>query len=338
MRPRGSSSRRCCAAPSSEPPLKSCWPPCRRSTACPWRNTPTGSSPSGASARRRPTTASSSSSRRPTTACASRWATASRGSCPTAWPERSIRTSFTPRFRENNYRAGISDGMRRIVAVVEARHVLTAAERARLGPRAPNPWELLPFYALAVALGAFVLGVGVQTRTLFATVLALPVLIAPAFIGARLFLVPAAATLLPVGVAAFTLGFRAGRRRSWRTTLRGRDEALTSRWVAGGGDPPPPASGTGSGGSPSGGSSSGGSSGRELRRRAVGGRRRQRDGGRATGAGFVRRAGCAGRARHVSRARRPGGPRFARGDYANAQRNASRAIASGTSWRPSNSS
>lgn len=223
-----------------------------------------------------------------------------------------IRTQFLPRFREGNYAAGIADGMRRIVSLVERRHVLTVAERARFAPPVPDPWTLLPFYALAVAMGAFVLGVGVQTHTVLASVLGLPVMVGPMFIGAGLFLVPAAATLVPVGLAAYLAGFRAGRRRSWRTALRGTDEALTSRWVVGGGDPPPPASGAGSDGSSAGGSSSGGLSG-ELRRWFVRWRRGQRT-----------VVGRLGRASPV-------------GTYVNAQRKAARAIGSGTACGPSNS-
>ena len=80
-----------------------------------------------------------------------------------------IRDQFTPRFRDDDYPGGIRDGVRRVVEVIERHQVLTP-ELARFDESSSTDAPvalLLPFFGLFVAIGFFLIGVGLRTRTAF---------------------------------------------------------------------------------------------------------------------------------------------------------------------------
>jgi uncharacterized protein len=173
-----------------------------------------------------------------------------------------IRTNFLPHFREDQYAAGINDGVRRVVEVVRANHVLTAEELAALDESSadePPMWILVPFFGLFVGIGFFMVGVGMGSKTGF------PLLFGTFFGGMPLLmstLFDASLVVLgPLAVAAVAYGYRVGRTRpGWVTEMRKTSRGGSTRggWVMG-------ASSSGSSGSSSRSSSSssfgGGSSG-----------------------------------------------------------------------------
>jgi uncharacterized protein len=82
-----------------------------------------------------------------------------------------IRTEFTPRFKDGDYPAGIRAGMARIVEIVRRNHVLSAEERKRIaeaesGDR-PPALLMIPFFGTFVAVGAFMIGAGLGSKTFF---------------------------------------------------------------------------------------------------------------------------------------------------------------------------
>ena len=177
-----------------------------------------------------------------------------------------IRDQFIPRFRDNDYNAGIRDGVSRVIDIVEKQQVLSAEEIAKLndaGLRDDEPvWILIPFLGLFVAIGSLMAGVGLRTKTAF------PLLFGSLFGGMPLLMAMsvlpglASIVLLPLAAGMSVLGFRLGKRDSWRNAFRnsgkGGGRGSSGGWTMGGG------SSSGSSGSSSSGSSSsfgGGSSG-----------------------------------------------------------------------------
>jgi uncharacterized protein len=176
-----------------------------------------------------------------------------------------IREHFIPRFREDDYNGGIRDGVTRVVDVVEKQQVLSADEIARLNdaglPDDEPWWILIPFMGLFVAIGSLMAGVGLRTKTGF------PLLFGSLFGGMPLLMALSilpglgAMTLLPLAAGMGYLGFRLGKRQSWKDAFRGSGgsgRGSSGGWTMGGG------SSSGSSSSSSGGSSSsfgGGSSG-----------------------------------------------------------------------------
>jgi len=172
-----------------------------------------------------------------------------------------IRTDFLPRFRENDYRAGIEQGVRHVAAIIRANHTLTPDERRRFDAPAegrPPAYLMVPFFGLFVGLGAFAIGLGFRSRTVF------PLLWGSIFGG-----VPFAMALVPffntriwilglLAIATFVWGWRKGHDSKLAKSLRGtRRGAAHTGWVMG-------ASSSGSrsgGGSGGGGGFGGGSSG-----------------------------------------------------------------------------
>lgn len=148
-----------------------------------------------------------------------------------------IRTNFLPRFRDNDYEAGIRDGMARVVEVVKRRHVLTAEERAALSntdDALPEAWIVIPFLALFVAPGFFLLGTGAGSKTAF------PILFGALFGGVALAMalaisaVVVAAVLGPVALFMTLFGYRVGRRSpAWVQQMRAGTSATKDRWVMG---------------------------------------------------------------------------------------------------------
>jgi uncharacterized protein len=172
-----------------------------------------------------------------------------------------IRVNFTPAFKSGNYALGITQGTRRIAAIVAANHTLTADERRRLESSAadrPPALLMIPFFGLFVALGGFAVGAGVRSKTV------VPIVWGALFGGIPLMmaLVPFFNTsvwiLGPFGLAMAALGYRKG--GSWTQTLRAGKSAAAGTsgggWVMGGGK-----SSGGSGGGFDSGSFGGGSSG-----------------------------------------------------------------------------
>lgn len=148
-----------------------------------------------------------------------------------------IRTNFLPRFRDDDYEAGIRDGVARVVDVVKRRHVLTAEERAALSNTdnaLPEAWIVVPFLGLFVAPGFFLVGTGAGSKTLF------PILFGALFGGVALAMalaisaVAAGAVLGPVALFMTLFGYRIGRRSpAWLQPMRAGTSATKDRWVMG---------------------------------------------------------------------------------------------------------
>ena len=134
-----------------------------------------------------------------------------------------IRETFTPRFRDNDYPGGIRDGIRRVVDVVERHQVLTPEELARFNESSSNDEAaqvLIPFLGLFVAIGSFMVGGGIRTKSIF------PLLFGGMFGGLPLLLSLGIAftvslfTLFPLALAMAVWGYRLGARASLRDSLR----------------------------------------------------------------------------------------------------------------------
>jgi uncharacterized protein len=146
-----------------------------------------------------------------------------------------IREQFTPRFREDDYPGGIRDGIRRVVEVVERHQVLTPEELARFNESSSNDASLaviIPFLALFVAIGFFMIGGGIRTKTVF------PLLFGGMFGGLPLFISLGLAftlslfTLFPFALAMAVWGYRLGGRASVRNSLRQKGKG-GGGWVMG---------------------------------------------------------------------------------------------------------
>ena len=135
-----------------------------------------------------------------------------------------IRETITPRFRENDYRRGILDGVARIADSVRRHELLTPEQRAELDAQAADAgrdWWMAVFLSLFIAAGAFVagasLGAKVVTELLFGLVFAGAPLYFSQFVAPRRSI--PILVLLAAAVAAW--GYRVGRRPWWRRHTRG---------------------------------------------------------------------------------------------------------------------
>jgi uncharacterized protein len=133
-----------------------------------------------------------------------------------------IRTEILPRFRENDYPGGTLAGVTRIAGVVQRGHVLTADERRDLdqsdtGDRPPM-LLMLAFFGIFVTIGAFMIGAGLKSKTIF------PILFGTFFGG-----VPFAMSLFPffnaptwvlgsLAMVMAVVGFRKSRPSTWRSS------------------------------------------------------------------------------------------------------------------------
>ena len=164
---------------------------------------------------------------------------------------------FLPRFLDDDYAAGITAGVNRIADIVEKNQVLTPEELARFNSASSDDvpvFILVPFLGIFVAIGSFMVGMGLRTKTAF------PILFGGFFSGLPMLMALLVMftvtlfTLAPFWVAMAAWGYRLGGREKWKDTFRPGKGGGTSGgggWVMGGG---------GLGGSSSGGSSSSGSS------------------------------------------------------------------------------
>jgi uncharacterized protein len=177
-----------------------------------------------------------------------------------------IRTNFLPHFRNENYPAGISEGVTRVADVVRQNHVLSAEELAALeqsNSDSPPLWIVVPFFGLFVGIGFFMSGVGIGSKTGF------PLLFGSLFGGMPFVMSLAfgapAYVLGPLAIAAFTYGFRTGRRKpAWVVAMRNEGKrGVGSRgdWVMGANSSGSGSSGSSGSRSSSGSSFGGGSSG-----------------------------------------------------------------------------
>ena len=178
-----------------------------------------------------------------------------------------IRETITPRFRENDYRQGILDGVARIADCVRRHEVLTQEQRARLDAQAADAgrdWPMAVLLGPFIAAGAFVagasLGARVVTELLFGVVFAGAPLYFSQFVAPR-WSIP---WLFALGIAVAAWGYRVGRRPWWRRHTRGTGRGGGgSGWVmssssSGSSSRSGSSSSGGSGGSFGGGSSGGG--------------------------------------------------------------------------------
>ena len=161
---------------------------------------------------------------------------------------------FLLRFRDNDYAGGISDGVGRIADIVERNQVLSPDELAKFNDTSSDVpvFILVPFLGMFVAIGSFMVGLGLRTKAAF------PILFGGFFSGLPMLMAMLVMftvtlfTLLPFWFAMAAWGYRLGGRAKWHDTFRSGKGSGGGGWVMGGG---------GSGGSSSGGSSSGGSFG-----------------------------------------------------------------------------
>jgi len=170
---------------------------------------------------------------------------------------------FLPRFRDNDYAGGIRDGVGRIAEIVERNQVLTPEELARFNDSSSDVpvFVLVPFLGIFVAIGSFMVGLGLRTKAAF------PILFGGFFSGLPILMALLVMftvtlfTLLPFWFVMAAWGYRLGGRAKWRDTFRsGKGGGGSgSGWVMGGGSSGGSSSSGSSGGSSSfGGGSSGG--------------------------------------------------------------------------------
>ncbi|MDP2319636.1 MAG: TPM domain-containing protein [Acidobacteriota bacterium] len=174
---------------------------------------------------------------------------------------------FLPRFRDDDYTGGISAGVSRIADIVEKNQVLSPEELARFNDSSNDApvWILVPFLGMFIAIGSFMLGLGLRTKTVF------PILFGGLFSGIPMLMALLVMftvtlyTLAPLWLAMAVTGYRLGSREKWKASFRpgkgggkGSGSGGGSGWVMGGGSSGGSSSGGSSGGSSFGGGSSGG--------------------------------------------------------------------------------
>ncbi len=177
-----------------------------------------------------------------------------------------IRETFLPKFRDNQYGAGIVEGTTRVAEIVRRNETLSAEQLAALNQPAVTgvsvAWLIVPFLGIFIVIGFGMIGAGLGARAFTAVVFGLvfggvPFLIVLAFTEGLV-----AWGVTGVALLAAAVGYRVGRRPSFRKSMRGSSGASKSGWVWGGTSGS--SGGRGSSGGSSGGSSSsfgGGSSG-----------------------------------------------------------------------------
>jgi uncharacterized protein len=183
---------------------------------------------------------------------------------PDALAGQIVRTNFLPAFRDDDYEGGIRAGVERITEVIKRNHVLDDAERAALADEGVDaaPWYFtVPFFSAFVAVGFFMLGAGLGSKTGF------PVLFGSLFGGMPLAMsmlpglsAPRYVTL-PLALIVLLAGVRHGRKQpAWIKAMRAQSGTRRggSGWVMGGNSSGSSGSSSRSGGSSFGGGRSGG--------------------------------------------------------------------------------
>jgi len=146
-----------------------------------------------------------------------------------------IRETFTPRFRDNQFREGILDGSRRVADIVRRNETVTADERAaldRAAAAASQSWVIAAFLSIFVGVGAFTAGTGAAARAVA------PLVSGLFFTGMALFMGLLGAPLTGVillgvfAVAVLVAGYRLGSRPGWQRSMRC-SRAGRGGWVMG---------------------------------------------------------------------------------------------------------
>lgn len=172
-----------------------------------------------------------------------------------------IRDTFLPRFRNDDYRAGLLEGTARVIEIVRRNETVTAEQREAFDRAARDEgksWGFTAFAGIFIGLGAFMLGTAagaqIVVQSIFGTVFVIAALYLSHFIAPRAGVV----TLVLLAIAVAGLGVVLGRRPKWRRSLRGPGKG-GSGWISEGTSDSSSSSSSGS--SSSGGSFGGGSSG-----------------------------------------------------------------------------
>jgi len=178
-----------------------------------------------------------------------------------------IRAEILPRFRENDYPGGTLAAVTRIAGIVQRGHILTVDEREALdrapsGDRPPMILMIL-FFGLFVSIGAFMVGAGLKSRTVFPLMFGgffggLPFVMAMfPFFNAPPMILASIALLMAV------LGYRKSNPGTWRQSAASSADSETGGWSMGatssGGDSSSSDSGSDFGGGDSGGGGASGS-------------------------------------------------------------------------------
>jgi uncharacterized protein len=165
-----------------------------------------------------------------------------------------------PRFREDDYSAGIRDGTLRIIDIVSKEQVLTPAEIAALNDGSADipVWFIIPFFSLFVGIGFLMIGAGVRARSFFALLFGLLFGGMPMLMGLLLQFTVSLFTIVPLAIGMAWLGYRLGGRQSWKSAFEKASQGGGSSSSSSDSDSGSSSSSSGSSSSDFGGGSSGG--------------------------------------------------------------------------------
>ena len=148
-----------------------------------------------------------------------------------------IRTEILPRFRENDYSGGTLAAITRIAGIVRRGHVLTADERRQLDQASsddrPPMIIMIPFFGVFVSIGAFMIGAGLKSKTVF------PLMFGGFFGG-----LPCLMSLVPffnapplilasIAILMGVLGYRKSKPENWRQAVGSSAGGDTGGWAMG---------------------------------------------------------------------------------------------------------
>lgn len=148
-----------------------------------------------------------------------------------------IRTEILPRFRENDYPGGTLAAVTRIAGIVQRGHILKPDERRALDQTAtgdrPPMILMIPFFGLFIAIGGFMVGAGLKSKTIF------PLMFGGLFGG-----IPFLMSLLPffnapplilgsIALLMAVLGYRKSKPETWRMAAASSADSDTSGWTMG---------------------------------------------------------------------------------------------------------
>lgn len=148
-----------------------------------------------------------------------------------------IRTEILPRFRENDYAGGTLAAVTRIAGIVQRRHLVTADERRQLDRQATSDMPpmilMIPFFGIFVSIGAFMIGSGVKSKTIF-----------PIFFGGFFGGIPLAMSLFPffnaptlilgsLALVMAVVGYRKSNAETWRSAAGSSTGGGVAGWTMG---------------------------------------------------------------------------------------------------------